>query len=70
MLRNIGWQMEKRGNERKDWRGWYSNECRRGKEMIMKALNKWTREMTCKNRYKLVERKRQSKEIMEKKKKE
>jgi hypothetical protein len=41
MLRTIGWQMEKRGSERKDWRGWYSDECRRGKEMVMKALNKW-----------------------------
>jgi hypothetical protein len=58
MLRSIGWQTEKRGNERKDWRGWYSDECRRGKEMVMKALNKWTRETTCENTYKLVERKR------------
>jgi hypothetical protein len=61
---------EKRGNESKDWRGWYSDECRRGKKMVMQALNKWTREKTCKNRYELVERKRQYKEIMEKEKKE
>jgi hypothetical protein len=26
MLRNVGWQMEKRDNEGKDWRGWYSDE--------------------------------------------
>jgi hypothetical protein len=68
MLRNVGWQMEMRGNERKYWRGWYSGECRRGKEIVMKALNKWTRGMTCENRYELVERKRQYKEIMEKEK--
>jgi hypothetical protein len=40
-------------------RGWYSDECRRGKEMVMKALNKWTKGKTCENRYELVERKRQ-----------
>jgi hypothetical protein len=40
MLRNVGWHMEKMGNEGNDWRGWYSDECRRGKEMVMKALNK------------------------------
>jgi hypothetical protein len=59
MLGNIGWQMERRGNERKDWWGWYTDECRRGKEKIMKALNKWIREKICENRYKFVERKRQ-----------
>jgi hypothetical protein len=32
--------MEKRGNERKDCRGWYSDECRSEKEIVMKALNK------------------------------
>jgi hypothetical protein len=69
MLRNAGWQMEKRGNEGKDWRGWNSDECKRGKEMVMKALNKWTRGNTCENRYELVERKRQYKEIMKKEKK-
>jgi hypothetical protein len=58
-----------RGNEGKDWRAWYSDECRRGKEMVMKAFNKWTRGKTCENRYELVERKRQYKEIMEKEKK-
>jgi hypothetical protein len=69
MLRNVAWQMEKRGNEGKDWRGWYSDECRRGKEMVMKALNKWARGKTCENRYELVERKGQYKEIMGKEKK-
>jgi hypothetical protein len=38
--------------------------------MVMKALNKWTREMTYNNRYELMERKRQYKEIMGKEKKE
>jgi hypothetical protein len=38
--------------------------------MVMKALNKCTRETTYENRYKMVERKRQYKEIMEKEKKE
>jgi hypothetical protein len=66
MLRNVGWQMEMRGNVRKYWRGWYSDECSRGKEMVMKTLNKWTRGMICENRYELLERKRQYKEIMEK----
>jgi hypothetical protein len=67
---NIGWQMERMCNERKDWRSWYSDECRRGKEMVMNALNKWIREKTCENRHELVERKRQYKEIMDKEKKE
>jgi hypothetical protein len=70
MLRNFGWQMEKRSNERKDWRGWHSDECRRGKEMVMKALNKWIRKKTCENSFELVERKRQYKEIMDKEMKE
>jgi hypothetical protein len=69
MLRNVGWQMEMRGKEGKDWRDRYSDECRRGKEMVMKTLNKWTKGKTCENRYELVERKRQYKEIMEKEKK-
>jgi hypothetical protein len=64
MLKNVGWQMERRGNEGRDWRGWYSGECRRGKEMVMKALTKWTRGKSCENRYELVERKRQYKEII------
>jgi hypothetical protein len=49
-LRNIGWQMERRGNDRKDWRGWYVDECRRGKEEVMIAFNKWIRKKTCENR--------------------
>jgi hypothetical protein len=66
MLRSVGsirWQMEKRGNERDNWKVWHSDECRRGKEMVMKALNKWTGGKTWKNRFKLVKRKRQCKEI-------
>jgi hypothetical protein len=51
------------------WRSWYLDECRGGKEMVMKALNKWARGKTCKNRYKLVKRKGQYKEITEKEKK-
>jgi hypothetical protein len=43
MLRNKGWQKKRKGNERKDW-GLYTDECRKGKEMVMKALNKWIRE--------------------------
>jgi hypothetical protein len=31
--------MERRGNEREDWRGWSSDKYRRRKEMVMKALN-------------------------------
>jgi hypothetical protein len=69
MLRNIGWQMESM-DERKDWRGWYSEECTRGKEMVMKKLNNWTRQKTCENRYELVENKRQYKKITDKEKKE
>jgi hypothetical protein len=64
-LKNVGWQMEKMGNEGRDWSGWYSDEWRRGREMVMKALSKWTRGKSCENRYELVERKRQYKEIME-----
>jgi hypothetical protein len=45
------------------------DECRRGKEMVMKVLIKWARGKTCENRYESVERKRQYKEIMEKKRK-
>jgi hypothetical protein len=45
------------------------DECRREREMVMKALIKWARGKTCENRYELVERKRQYKEIMEKKRK-
>jgi hypothetical protein len=59
MLRNVGWQVEKRGKEGKYCRGWYTDVCRRGKEMVMKALNKWTRGNTCENRYELVERKKE-----------
>jgi hypothetical protein len=33
--------------------------------MVMKALNKWIRGKSCENRYELVERKRQYKEIKE-----
>jgi hypothetical protein len=44
--------------------------CRRGKKVIMKALNKWKRKRTCANRYELVETKRHYKEIMENEKKE
>jgi hypothetical protein len=40
MLRNTGWQMETRGNEMKDWRGWYLDKLRTGKDMVMIALNK------------------------------
>jgi hypothetical protein len=47
MLKNVGCQIEKRGNEGRDWRSWYSDECRRGKEMVIKALNKWTRGKPC-----------------------
>jgi hypothetical protein len=48
---------------------WVPDECRREKEMVMKALINWARGKTCQNRYELVERKRQYKEIMEKKRK-
>jgi hypothetical protein len=37
-------------------------KCRKGKEILMKALNKWIREKTCEDRYKFVERRRQYKE--------
>jgi hypothetical protein len=40
MLGSTGWQMERRGNESNNWKGWYSDECGRGKGKVPKALNK------------------------------
>jgi hypothetical protein len=55
MMNNLGGQMRRRGEENNSWKGWYPDECKKGKEKVMKAINKWNKEKTCKNRYKIVE---------------
>jgi hypothetical protein len=57
MMNNLGGQMRRRGEENNSWKGWYSDECKKGKEKVMKAINKWNKEKTQENRYEIVEAK-------------
>jgi hypothetical protein len=34
---------------RRSWKGWYSDECKKGKEKVMKAINKRNKEKTREN---------------------
>jgi hypothetical protein len=52
MMNNLGGQMRRRGEENNSWKGWYSDECKKGKENAMKAINNGTRK-----RYEIVEAK-------------
>jgi hypothetical protein len=45
-MNNLGGQMRRRGEENNSWKGWYSDECKKGKEKVMKAINKRNKEKT------------------------
>jgi hypothetical protein len=59
MMNNLGGQM-RRGEENNSWKGWYSDECKKGKGKVMKATYKWNKEKTLENRYKTVEAKKKN----------
>jgi hypothetical protein len=57
MMNNLGDQMRRRGKENSSWKDWNLDECKKGKEKVMKAINRWNKEKTRENRYKIVEAK-------------
>jgi hypothetical protein len=56
-MNHLGGQMRRRGDENKSWNCWYSDEYNKGKEKIMKAINKRNKGKRQENRYNIEEAK-------------
>jgi hypothetical protein len=58
MPNNLGGQMRRTGKENNSWKGWYSDECKKGKEKVMKALSKRNKVKTWEKRHGIVDTKK------------